>query len=618
MASISQSGLVARRLERLFGWGTVSGLSEGQLLARFVSERDESAFEAIVTRHGPMVLGICRRLLDDPGDADDAFQATFLVLVQKARSLRNRELLGNWLYGVAVRVAHRSRRQKARRRGRELDIEIETIAGSDEIDSSGVLHASLDAEVARLPEKFRAPVILCYFEGLTHDEAALRLRCPVGTVRSRMAKARSLLRARLTRAGVGPIQASLGLLHRPLAAEIPPALVARLTHSALRVVAGQSLADAVSTSVASLTEGASRMIFLNKIVALAPAALVASALLAGVGLAARQAGDRPAAASSSSNAAPPKDNLEFVLEHNIILIRQQLAHNKAESEQLKSAEQLLRERLVTLEGELVEVRSRKAAQTDPTASKKQMRSSDGPPASTEPDQAGRSPRPDSVVTTSRLIISQPARSNRLVLYDLATGRAQTYRPPDGHALQNWWIQDQILVIASSGPAETRLAAYVIDRDQWITQDLRETVSNREISGGDLRPVLAGLVRVQLSSPSLSQIAVMDTKQCRWFVQDLREPVKDGHAVPYTEQGLALYVLGRHLYAFSAEAGRWDVLTLERELPRVAFSPPDSPKRWMVDPNFAPVMARSSIAVSESGRLHVFLAKTGRWRAVDAK
>src|SRR4051794_38891206 len=118
MAS-AQYGAVLRQIRRLFDGGSVAGMTEGQLLERFVSRRDEAAFEALVARHGPMVLGVCRRVLSDPNDVEDAFQATFLVLVKKAGTLRRRDLLGNWLYGVAFRVATRSRADAARRFLRE-------------------------------------------------------------------------------------------------------------------------------------------------------------------------------------------------------------------------------------------------------------------------------------------------------------------------------------------------------------------------------------------------------------------------------------------------------------------------------------------------------------------
>ena len=182
MATMGQSGLVATQLERLFGRGTVSGLSEGQLLARFVRERDESAFEAIVTRHGPMVLGICRRLLDDPRDVEDAFQATFLILVKKAGSLRDRELLANWLYGVAARVARRSRRDRLHRFSRERTGVAEDARARDGDSDSDELRSLLDAEVARLPEKFRVPVILFVLHlAEQHDNPHFPIRQATGS-----------------------------------------------------------------------------------------------------------------------------------------------------------------------------------------------------------------------------------------------------------------------------------------------------------------------------------------------------------------------------------------------------------------------------------------------------
>ena len=136
-------------------------------------------------------------VLDDPSDVEDAFQATFLVLVKKAASLRNRDLLANWLYGVALKVARRARKTASKRRAREKTetteaVMPEPIAGMD-VDEPGELRVILDDEIARLPEKFRTPVLLCYLQGLTHDQAAERIHCPVGTVRSRLAKAGAIV-----------------------------------------------------------------------------------------------------------------------------------------------------------------------------------------------------------------------------------------------------------------------------------------------------------------------------------------------------------------------------------------------------------------------------------------
>jgi RNA polymerase sigma factor (sigma-70 family) len=191
---------VYRQIDRLFRSGSVAGLTEGQLLDRFVRDRDDTAFEAIVARHGAMVLGVCRANLRDPNDIDDAFQATFLVLVKKANSLHHRDLLGPWLHGVAHRVSRRARIDAAKRRDR-LPTGPEPVAPAVPPDDFELRH-TLHDEVNRLPESYRAAVVLCYLEGRTHDEAALELGWPVGTVRGRLARARDLLRSRLTRRGL--------------------------------------------------------------------------------------------------------------------------------------------------------------------------------------------------------------------------------------------------------------------------------------------------------------------------------------------------------------------------------------------------------------------------------
>src|SRR4051794_27990527 len=201
------SGELVHRLGGLFSDGTLAGLTEGELIDRFVRGRDEAAFEALLARHGPMVLGVCRQLLRDPNDVDDAFQAAFLVLVRKAGTIRRGDLLGNWLYGVAYRVARRARALSTRRPAQApLGSEaVSALAGANR-DCSTVPDPEpkpwLHEEVARLPEKYRVPVLLCYFQGLTPYEAARRLGCPLGTVKGRLARARDLLRRRLTRRGV--------------------------------------------------------------------------------------------------------------------------------------------------------------------------------------------------------------------------------------------------------------------------------------------------------------------------------------------------------------------------------------------------------------------------------
>ncbi len=241
MAS-GQFAAVLRQIDRLFTSGSVTGMSEGQLLERFVARRDGAAFEAMVARHGPMVLGVCRRVLRDPHDVEDAFQATFLVLVRKAGSLRRRDLLGNWLYGVAYRVALRARASSSRRRA------IEAQVGRSEVESSnGESRPWLHEEIARLPEKYRIPIVLCYLEGRTHEEAAEHLRWPVGTVKGRLARARDLLRVRLTRRGLSlPAVALIAELTRDTSAAVPLPLIHATTKAAILLAAGHATTGLIS------------------------------------------------------------------------------------------------------------------------------------------------------------------------------------------------------------------------------------------------------------------------------------------------------------------------------------------------------------------------------------
>lgn len=176
--------------------------SDGELLAQFVKTQDEAAFETLVRRHGPMVFRVCRRVLRDGADAEDAFQATFIVLARKASSVVKRESVSSWLYGVAYRVAVRARSRADRRLFHEQQqVARPSVGNNDELVWRD-LRPALDEEVNRLPEKYRSPVVLCYFEGKTNEEAAAQLACPAGTVKVRLMRARDLLRERLTRRGL--------------------------------------------------------------------------------------------------------------------------------------------------------------------------------------------------------------------------------------------------------------------------------------------------------------------------------------------------------------------------------------------------------------------------------
>jgi RNA polymerase sigma factor (sigma-70 family) len=285
---ISCSQALTDHLQSLFDVGTCSGLTDGELIERFREgggKDGERAFEALVTRHGPMVLGVCRHFLTDPVALHDAFQATFLVLARRAGAIRNRESVGSWLYGVALRVAARGRATSIRREIRDRRaiaaarcavvplIESRAGASVEGADGAEVVHQ----EVGRLPEKYRSPVVLCYLEGLTHEEAAARLGWPVGTVRSRLSWARNTLRFRLTRRGItapsaaGPLLAWLvsdtaGRAAAAAPSVLPEGLAPSVARAATRFAFSQSVATGSLPVVAmELAQGVLTTMLLKKL-----------------------------------------------------------------------------------------------------------------------------------------------------------------------------------------------------------------------------------------------------------------------------------------------------------------------------------------------------------------
>ncbi len=282
---------VQRQLHQLLVRGSAVGLTDGQLLERFATtlrggnDAAEAAFETILSRHGATVLTVCRQVLGDAHAAEDAFQATFLVLVRRAASLRVRDQgsLGPWLYGVAYRTALKARKGAARRRIREQraampEARAESIVAALERDDLG---AALHQEVNRLPAKYRAAVILCYFEGRTHDEAAAVLRRPVGTVRSCLSRARNLLRGRLSRRGFAPAELMEGgsLLTPAGRAEVSAPLFDATVAVAIK-------GTPAARGVAILAELVSRSMFAARIT-MVGAALCLVVMAAGLGLALR-------------------------------------------------------------------------------------------------------------------------------------------------------------------------------------------------------------------------------------------------------------------------------------------------------------------------------------------
>ncbi len=305
MVGVSSGGRL-RPLGTLFDRGTIGGKTDAELLELFAQgDAAEMAFEALVARHGPDVLRACRRILPDPNDADDAFQATFLVLARRASSgsIGRPDSIGPWLYGAALRVARKARVAAARRRRHE-----QRVAARLEADSASrnELAELLRDEVDRLPEPLRTPLVLCYLEDMTYQGAARRLDVSVGTIRGRLVKARGLLRSRLGRteefAADGP-----GSRRRP--PRVPPALVAATIRAARTFAPGGAGMSGLSAAVAELMEGVLTMTIVTRwIIGAVTVAALCLAAAGGASVVARGDDDRPPASSTAApEEASPKD-----------------------------------------------------------------------------------------------------------------------------------------------------------------------------------------------------------------------------------------------------------------------------------------------------------------------
>jgi RNA polymerase sigma factor (sigma-70 family) len=257
-------------------------LTDGQLLECFVVQQDEAAFEALVRRHGPMVLGVCRRITGHAQDAEDAFQAAFLVLARKADSVRPRELVGNWLYGVACRTALKAQAVSARRRAKEK--QVQTMPEPPvrlEADGNELLPL-LDAALERLPRKYRVPVILCELEGRSRNDVAQQLGLPEGTLSSRLATARQLLAGRLSRQGLLVSAGALTAVFSQTTATawVSSSLIHSTVKAATLAAAGQAVTTGViSARVAALTEGVLKTMLLTNLKTTTVFALVISAMI---------------------------------------------------------------------------------------------------------------------------------------------------------------------------------------------------------------------------------------------------------------------------------------------------------------------------------------------------
>jgi RNA polymerase sigma factor (sigma-70 family) len=296
-------------VHRTAGLPTAADQTDRQLLETFASKQNQANFDELVRRHGSLVLGVCRRVLQDEHDAEDAFQATFLVFSRKAGSIRWHESVKHWLYEVAYRVAVRARGNRARRRAREREIATRPEPASRGEVSWREVQLALDEELHRLPAKYRTPLLLCYLEGQTQEEAARQLGCSPNGIRARLWRGRDLLRERLALRGLKlsvVLLATLIVENAPAA--VPGTLLAVTAKAGVDFATGQTACGLVSVDVLNLTHGVLNTMFLNRI-KMTAAVLLSFALLAvGGGMIVHRAlADRPAQVAAEPQAQQAQD-----------------------------------------------------------------------------------------------------------------------------------------------------------------------------------------------------------------------------------------------------------------------------------------------------------------------
>ncbi len=300
----AQFGKVLKHIHFMAAGNGGPGITDRQFLDSFSTNRDEAAFSALVSRHGPMVLRVCRRVLQHEQDAEDAFQAVFLVLAQQSASIRKREALAEWLHGVSYRTAMKAKRTAARRRKHEASLQTLTPATITKPSWDDV-QSALDEEIQRLPQTFRAAFVLCILEGKTGPQAARELEIPEGTVSSRVCRARQLLRGRLSRRG---IELSALLAALSVATSADSAMPVIFAGVKLFFAAGGSGAATIPPRVAALAAAMTRAMVISK-VKIAAIILMAAALAIGVthqALSARQTGMPEQVPTVAAKAVQPK------------------------------------------------------------------------------------------------------------------------------------------------------------------------------------------------------------------------------------------------------------------------------------------------------------------------
>jgi RNA polymerase sigma factor (sigma-70 family) len=569
-------GPALRQIGRLLSGASVASLESSQLLERFAKTRDEAAFEALIHQHGPMVLGTCRRMLADPHDVEDAFQATFLVLARRASSIQDADRLGPWLHRVARRVASRSRALSARRNSLRRDLEAEPAAEDPGTLEAFELRAALDEELAHLPEKYRAPLVLCYLEGLTHDEAAQKLRWPVGTVRSRLAGGRDRLRERLTRRGLAPASAVPLILAR---ASIPQALLT----TTLKIATS---AGTIPSHVATLAKGVLVAMIWNKLKLVGALGLMAGLTVGGAGIAGQQSGSGHAPVVVKSMPKPTESPDDLRREKSRIL-GERLFESEKKEEDLKHQLKLMEIAGYQLEAEL-------GLGVDPEHAQSRLKDLDQSIKDLESELAKMRESLEPLVERARQNrkqsqgVAKPVETDPEHIQPTEKPTPQPKAaPPSITQMVGGWV------VSISGER---------DRVTVLNTETGLRTTHRFPSKmNTLVPVCSsGVIAFYLKAPEIRQVVVFNFGDKKWYTQDLKESTTEASPVVGPQE--ARYELGRFLYIFSARANKWSILELKSGKVQnlVRFDDQRTDKRIF----------------QEGTILHIYNPRTGEWTHED--
>jgi RNA polymerase sigma factor (sigma-70 family) len=616
-----------RDLGTLFNEGAVGMLSDGQLLDRFAGRRDAWAFEGIVERYGPLVWGVCRRVLRHHHDAEDAFQATFLVLARRAASVMPREKLGNWLYGVAYQTAMKARATRAKRRVRERPAReiTEPEAVPDEHADESL--SRLDREVARLPDKYRLPIILCELEGKTHRQAAEQLGWPVGTVSGRLSRARALLTSRLSRPGTPLTVGALGVLlaHDAARAGVPPELIRSTAQAASLSMAGKAAtAGMVSARVASLTGEVLKTMLLNKLKLATAMLLVALALAAGgASFAYRAHGTEPASREKDSESPGERSKPAAAVQEVILPPAVQPKFAEAAKEDIpKDPNRLtgvntksLSPPAETQQSALQPTQSWHGgysftasptgnvafAYSPETREVKAVRlnATEGHPIKVTPKIVPRTcvvglhlegPK----ITRLAVFDIEPGKWSPLDLDEPASGIVQPM--PLGHGALAYQVGRFFYMYSSKTSAWDRLELPAITQGQPIG------VTATELKGG-----WVGGLRVE--GPKITRVAVYNIESGKWSPLELDEPASGVVQPIALGPGAVAYQVGRFFYMYSSKTSTWDRLELQAitQGQPIRVTPTKLKGTWVVG---------LRVEGPKITRVAVYNIESGKWSPLD--